>query len=161
VEVFRGHGFILFTPWTRPEDVAENVRVIRDEAPFLAGSIGLASRLCFYDPFNPIYRLAEAEGLAVRSARDYGLDFRFADARTDRMCRLARALEGDFIRKGAPPGKALSRAVLTAVAPLFVDSPDAPNDELFRRAEAAASENLRRDRALWPGAEEVHHVQGA
>jgi radical SAM superfamily enzyme YgiQ (UPF0313 family) len=161
VEVFRGHGFILFTPWTRPEDVVENVRVIREEAPFLAGSIGLASRLCFYDPFNPIYRLAEAEGLAVRSPRDYGLDFRFADARTDRMCRLARALEGDFLRKEAAPESALSRAVLTAAAPLFVDSPDAPNDALFRQAEGAARENLRRDRDLWPSAEEVHRVQGA
>lgn len=33
VEVAQGHGFILFTPWTRPEDVVTNIQLIRREAP--------------------------------------------------------------------------------------------------------------------------------
>ncbi len=157
VHLFGGHGFILFTPWTRPEDVVENVRIVREEAPFLAGAIGLASRLCFYDPFGPMYRLAERDGLSVRSARDYGLDFRYADDRTELMCRLAMALEGRLAEEGEERGPKLSRAVLTAVAPLFVgegtrigsSSADDPA-AIFRKAESRARENLARDSEIWP-----------
>ena len=153
--LFGGHGFILFTPWTRPEDVAENIRIVRDEAPFLAGSLGLASRLCFYDPFNPIYRLAESQGLARRSARDYGLDFRFADDRTELMCRLALSLERELVRNGEEAGPGLARAVLTAVVPQFGGNGPAAGREsaaaVFRATESRAKENLARDSELWPG----------
>lgn len=155
--LFGGHGFILFTPWTRPEDVVENVRVVREEAPFLADSLTLLSRLCFYDPFNPIYRLAERQGLTMTTARDYGLDFRFADDRTERLTRLAILLERRFLEAGEEAGPALSRAVLTGAAPLFtgetVDGRDPKAAAaLFAEAEARARDNLARDRELWPEA---------
>jgi radical SAM superfamily enzyme YgiQ (UPF0313 family) len=152
--LFGGHGFILFTPWTRPEDVVENIRIVRDEAPFLAGSLGLSSRLCFYDPFNPIYRLAEREGLVMRSPHDYGLDFRFADDRTELMCRLALALERELVQGGEEAGPTVSRAVLTAVAPWFAGDGPATHEKsastVFREAEARAKENVARDAELWP-----------
>ncbi len=148
VELYAGHGLILFTPWTRPEDVAENIRLIRAQAPFLAGAISPRSRLCLYDPFSPIYRLAEEQGLTRRVMHDYGYDFRFADPRTMEMLRLARAVEGELARQGNPVGPQLSRAVLTAVVPLFTERPSLPADAAFRAAEAAARENLERDQTL-------------
>jgi len=149
VEMFKGHGLILFTPWTRPEDVAENMRIIRDEVPFLAASVSTGSRLCFYDPFNPVYRLAESDGLTVSSPRDYGLDFRFEDERTDLLTRLAVALEGELIRQGIAPGPPLSRSVLAAVVPLFMTTRPMSPESRFREAEEAAKRNLGRDSEVW------------
>ncbi|MBZ0267238.1 hypothetical protein K8I85_03720, partial [bacterium] len=155
--LFGGHGFILFAPWTRPEDVLENIRVVREEAPFLADSLTPVSRLCFYDPFNPIYRLAERQGLTRTTAHDYGLDFRFADDRTERMNRLMALLERRLVDDGEEEGAALSRAVLTAAAPLFTgDAVDGRDPDaaaaVFRETETRARENLARDAELWPGA---------
>ncbi len=138
VELFGGHGFILFTPWTRPSDIVQNVRTVANDAPFLADSLTPASRLCFYDPFNPIFRLAEREGLVVRVPHDYTLDFRYADPDTRRMLKLAAALEGHLVRHGAEAGSWLSTTVLRETASLFAGSDTTPRDPeaLFRTAEA-------------------------
>lgn len=149
VEVFSGHGFILFTPWTTPEDVAASIQVIETEAPFLRGAISLASRLCFYDPLNPIFRLAEREGLVVETEQDYGLDFRYADPRTTLLAKLTLAVEGHLSRTGAPRGPALSRAALTATTPLFVDRAGDPPDVLYHAAVKAAGDLLARDGEVW------------
>jgi len=149
VEVFSGHGFILFTPWTTPEDVVQSIGIIETEAPFLRGAIGLASRLCFYDPVNPIFRLAEREGLVVETDQDYGLDFRFADRRTTLMAKLTLAIEGHLSRTGSSRGPALSRAALSATAPLFVHRADDPPEILYRSALEAATELLGSDAAAW------------
>lgn len=151
VEVFRGHGFILLTPWTKPEDVIENARVVRAEAPFLAAAIGLHSRLAFYEPMSPIVRLAAAEGLLVSSPRDYGLDYRFADPRTDRMCRLARAVEDVIAREGEPRSPRLARASLLAAAEAVVEGADAAPDVLFARAVQGARSRIAEDAREWAG----------
>lgn len=149
VEVFSGHGFILFTPWTTPEDVVGSIGIIESEAPFLRNAIALSSRLCFYDPVNPIFRLAEREGLVVETDQDYGLDFRFADPRTTMMAKLTLAIEGHLSRTGSTRGPALSRAALTATAPLFVDRAGDPPEALYETALGAAVDLLRRDGADW------------
>jgi len=149
VEVFRGHGFILFTPWTTPEELVTNVRVIATEAPFLAGSLSVGSRLVFYDPWNPIFRLAEAQGLVLRTTSDYTLGYRFADDRTTHLCRLAMALEHTLVARGVPPSRQLSRAILTSAIDSYVSSPDLPDDERFRAVEAASARAYAEDDARW------------
>jgi hypothetical protein len=143
VEVFRGHGFILFTPWTTPEDLVTNLEVIAAEAPFLAGSISIGSRLVFYDPFNPIFRLAEEQGLVVRTPADYTLGFRFADPRTTEIVRLALALEQSWVAAGQRPSRRLSRAVLTGVVESSVRHPEPSSEGRFRAAERAAIDRMR------------------
>ena len=93
LEPFSGHGLILFDPWTTPESIGRNLGAIAADAPFLLPAIGVQSKLVFYDPFNPIFRLAQKEGLLVPSPHDYGWDFRFADPRTADFVQMVLALE--------------------------------------------------------------------
>ena len=73
------------------------------------------------------------------------------------MCRLALAIERKLVQEGEQAGPATSRAVLTAVVPLFTD--DRPTAEteapatVFRAGEAKARENILRDAELWPRAQ--------
>lgn len=106
-----GLSLILFTPWTRPQDLAFNLSVIetaRIEAfcgKVFSGRLRLMPRL-------PLHRLAEHDHLLVPAYEDPRLDttrsnpyaslypeeipWRFADPRMDSVCRV-------IVRMAAPP----------------------------------------------------------
>ena len=89
--------------------LAEPSHAERETAEFLARAVGLGSRLVFYDPFNPIFRKARAQGLAVRSSRDFGWDFSFADARTTDFVQMVMALNKHLAKRLAHEGERNSR----------------------------------------------------
>jgi radical SAM superfamily enzyme YgiQ (UPF0313 family) len=105
LEPFSGHGLILFDPWTTPESLGRNLGAIAEDAPFLLPAVGVQSKLVFYDPFNPIFRLAQKEGLLVPSPHDYGWDFRFADPRTADFVQMVLALDRHLRKRLAARGE--------------------------------------------------------
>lgn len=99
----RGHSLILWSPWTRPEDVAESVETMRaNGARELFHEVG-RNRLRLYRDI-PIYYAAERdralaptwegddEGAARRKGYSVEQPWRFLDARTRLAYELARAL---------------------------------------------------------------------
>lgn len=101
LEVFqpKAHGIVLFTPWTTPEHLIENARVMRRVRfhDFREGA--LDTRLRLY-PRVPLYEKARHDGLLVDEfavgrgdrAQEQGYDasfaWRFADPRTEVVFRL-------------------------------------------------------------------------
>lgn len=98
----RAHGIVLFTPWTTPESLLENARVMREVRFDELRTEAVRTRLRLY-PRTPLHALAEAEGLladafdagedrAVEQGYDASTPWRFADARTRTIFHLATGL---------------------------------------------------------------------
>jgi pyruvate-formate lyase-activating enzyme len=99
----RAHGIILFTPWTSPESLIENARVMRAVGFAELRSQALRTRLRLY-PHVPLHALAVADGLVAEGfaegrpdrAGEQGYDasvpWRFADQRTEAIFHVASAL---------------------------------------------------------------------
>jgi hypothetical protein len=98
---FDGWGYILYTPWTTPEDLRINLEELTElSASALGFALGSALQLL---PGLPITLLAEAEGLVVPAFDDlptdsgcistwdgYEVPWRFQDPRVARMYLLTR-----------------------------------------------------------------------
>ncbi len=99
----RAHGIVLFTPWTEPDHLIANAQVMREVGFDEFRADALDTRLRLY-PRVPLHSKAEQEGLLVDAfssgrpdrATEQGYDasvpWRFADARTEAVFQLARAL---------------------------------------------------------------------
>lgn len=88
----KGHGIILFSPWTTPDELRTNARVMREVAFERLRSGALRTRLRLY-PNLPLHRLAERDGLlapefetgrdrAAEQGYSGSLPWRFADRAT-------------------------------------------------------------------------------
>jgi hypothetical protein len=97
-----GFGFILFTPWTTPEDLRLNVREFRRHGLQVPSAfVGSALQLL---PGRPITALAEAHGLTASHADDHldsgcitswdeaEVPWRFRSPAVARLHRIARRL---------------------------------------------------------------------
>jgi len=107
---FDGWGYILYTPWTTPDDLRINLREISELDPRnLRFALGTALQLL---PGLPITCLAEADGLLVDAFEDlptdsgcvttwdgYEVPWRFLDPRLARMYGLTRR----FLPRGVIP----------------------------------------------------------
>ncbi len=71
---YRTHGVVLFTPWTTPESLLENARVMREVGFSELRSQAVRTRLRLY-PRVPLHALAERDGLLVDA---------FSEGRPDR-----------------------------------------------------------------------------
>lgn len=99
----RAHGIVLFTPWTSPDALLENARVMREVDFHELRSEALRTRLRLH-PRTPLHALAAADGLlaeAFPSARpdrateqgyDASVPWRFRDARTEAIFVAATSL---------------------------------------------------------------------
>ncbi len=99
LDALSGHGLILFDPWTSVGSLARNAAAIAADAPFLEPALSVHSRLVFYDPFNPIFRLADQAGLVVKSEQGFGWDFRFADAATADFVGMVHGLNAHLAKR--------------------------------------------------------------
>lgn len=109
----RGHGLILFHPWTTPESLAENVAAIAEDAPFLLPRLSPDLRLEFYGEWIPVFWKAQDDGLLVPIRGGFGWDFRFRDLEVAAFDRALRALGARLEALTAPPDgapPALARA---------------------------------------------------
>ncbi len=100
---YRAHGIVLFTPWTRPEHLLENARVMRAVRFHELRAEAVRTRLRLY-PRVPLHALAARDGLLVdrfedgrgdRAAEqgyDASVPWRFQDARTEAIYRVATGL---------------------------------------------------------------------
>ncbi|MFQ5655765.1 MAG: hypothetical protein ACE5GW_13675 [Planctomycetota bacterium] len=99
VDPFHGHGLILFHPWTTPEELLENLRVVETH-PFLIPSFTIDSRLTIDSRFQSIYFLARRDGAVAGGKGEYGWDFHHLDPRIppliDAFRRLSRILRLDL-----------------------------------------------------------------
>jgi len=96
----RAHGIVLFHPWTTPESLLENARVMREVGFHELRSQSLRTRLRLYASV-PLHALAERDGLltecfddgrsdrAVEQGYDASIPWRFADARVEAIFRAA------------------------------------------------------------------------
>lgn len=99
----RAHGIVLFTPWTRPEHILENARVMREIGFSEVRSEAHLTRLRLY-PRVPLHAKAESEGLLVDAFREHRPDraiaqgydasvpWRFEDPRMEVVFAVAGAL---------------------------------------------------------------------
>jgi MoaA/NifB/PqqE/SkfB family radical SAM enzyme len=98
----RAHGFVAFTPWTTPESLLRNARMMREVGFDELRSDAARTRLRLY-PRTPLHALAEAEGLLSSSfgargdrAQEQGYDasfaWRFADARVEAIFAACEGL---------------------------------------------------------------------
>jgi hypothetical protein len=102
---YRAHGIVLFTPWTTPESLLENARMMREVRFHELRSEAIRTRLRLY-PRVPLHALAARDGLlveafeagrpdrAVEQGYDASVPWRFKDARTEAIFRAAT----DFAR---------------------------------------------------------------
>jgi hypothetical protein len=94
-----GHGLILFHPWTRLEDLAENLEAIDRDAPFLAPRATLEARLTLYSELSPVALLAARDGLLEPSPAEFGLGYRYADERVAQLRAVVGALTDELARR--------------------------------------------------------------
>lgn len=99
----RAHGIVLFHPWTTPESLLDNARVMREVRFHELRSQALRTRLRLYASV-PLHALAERDGLltdkfeegrddrAIEQGYDASLPWRFADARIEAIFRAANRL---------------------------------------------------------------------
>jgi hypothetical protein len=101
---FGGWGYILYTPWTTPEDLRINIRELAELSPSDMGfALGSALQLL---PGLPVTELAGADGLLVPDFEDLPTDsgcistwdgfeipWRFRDPRVARMYLLTRRFQ--------------------------------------------------------------------
>ncbi len=101
----RGHGLILFHPWTTVSTLKANLEAVRADAPFFLPSLGPHRRLAFYGDWLPILWKAHQEGLTVPGG-DFGWDFRFRDPDVHRLDAALRRLLLLLERLSGPPAGA-------------------------------------------------------
>jgi hypothetical protein len=99
----RSHGIVLFTPWTEPEALLENARWMRRLRFHELRAEAVKTRLRLY-PRVPLHQKAQEDGLlaerfeegrgdrAAEQGYDASVPWRFRDARTEAIFRLANAL---------------------------------------------------------------------
>ncbi len=119
-----GLSLILFTPWTRPQDLAFNLSVLEmARIERFAGKV-FSGRLRLV-PGLPLHRLAERDGLLVEAYDDPRLDptrsnsyptlypddtpWRFQDSRMGSVCRVIVRMATPPVR-GDPMDEAMGRA---------------------------------------------------
>jgi hypothetical protein len=78
VEATRGHRLVLFDPWTRLDELLENLSAIEEDAPFLKTAVQLDSRWTPDSPYSPVARRARADGLLRSLPGPGGLEYDFA-----------------------------------------------------------------------------------
>jgi molybdenum cofactor biosynthesis enzyme MoaA len=130
----RAHGFLLFHPWSTPESLLDNARVMRAVRFHELRSQARRTRLRLYASV-PLHALAERQGLlvqqfeesrgdrAVEQGYDASVPWRFADARIEAIFRavnriaeaLPSVLEADILEM-------VTSFVLRW--PVFADAPD-------------------------------------
>lgn len=115
-----GHGLIPFHPWTRPEDLLENIEAVRADAPWLLPDLHPARRLELYNEWTPLFWRAQDEGLIVPSPETFGWAWTFADERTGEIVAVARALVNEAPQRSA----ALGADVLEALTRLRLGEDD-------------------------------------
>ncbi|HEY8426868.1 MAG TPA: radical SAM protein, partial [Sandaracinaceae bacterium] len=157
----RAHGFVAFTPWTRPEQLLENARVMREVRFEELRAEAAKTRLRLY-PRTPLYALAEAEGLLADSfgargdrAAEQGYDasfaWRFADPRVEAIyaaCEGLRAWSRDL--DDADLLELSTRFVLRW--PALADAPEVAHLPLVRALSAWRLPPRELARALGPAA---------
>lgn len=123
----RAHGIVLFTPWTTPEALLENARWMARVNFSELRSEALKTRLRLY-PRTPLYHLAERDGLlaerfeaarpdrAAEQGYDASAPWRFRDARTEAVFRVASALAAKRVHDEAD--------VLSCAAKRLIDHPE-------------------------------------
>lgn len=153
-------GFILFTPWTTPDDLRLNAAEFRrHDLQVPSGFVGSALQLL---PGRPITALAEAHGLTVTQAGDFldsgcitswdeaEVPWRFQDPVVARVHRIARRLvpgtaipEDDeaFLQihgwwRGLEERGLALMDVFEALIEVVVAAPDAEIDAVLRGVEA-------------------------
>lgn len=117
----RGHGLIPLHPWTRPEDLLENLAALRQDAPWLLPSLRPNRRLELYNEWTPLFWKAQDEGLIERAPGRFGWDWRYADERTGEIVAVWGALLSDV----AVPRPELAGELLEALVRLRQREPDA------------------------------------
>ncbi len=115
-----GHGLIPFHPWTRPEDLLENIAAVRADAPWLLPDLQPGRRLELYNEWTPLFWKAQDEGLLVESPETFGWGWTFADERTGEVVAVARALVNEAPERTA----SLGADVLEALARLRLSEED-------------------------------------
>ncbi|MEI8256994.1 MAG: hypothetical protein WCJ30_15075, partial [Deltaproteobacteria bacterium] len=100
---YQAHGVVLFTPWTRPEALLENARVMREIRFHELRTEAIRTRLRLY-PRVPLHALAAHDDLlvstfdagrpdrAVEQGYDASVPWRFQDARTEAVFQVAGGL---------------------------------------------------------------------
>ncbi len=130
----RAHGIVLFHPWTTPESLLDNARVMRAVGFHELRSQALRTRLRLYASV-PLHALAERDGLltdqfeegrddrAIEQGYDASLPWRFADARIEAIFRAAnRVAEAMPELLDADILEMVTRFVLRW--PAFAEAPD-------------------------------------
>ncbi|MDP1823165.1 MAG: hypothetical protein Q8L48_07990 [Archangium sp.] len=130
----RAHGIVLFTPWTTPGALLENARWMAKVNFSELRAEALKTRLRLY-PRTPLYHLAERDGLlterfeaarpdrAAEQGYDASAPWRFRDARTEAVYRVASALSATRAQAEAD--------VLRCAATLLIEHPglaEVPDD---------------------------------
>lgn len=153
---FHGWGYILYTPWTTPEDLRINLRELGELNPSDLGfALGSALQLL---PGLPVTALAEADGLLVADFEDlptdsgcistwdgYEVPWAFRDPRVARMFLLTRRFQ--------PRGVVPDDDPLLATLRRWMDGlPKAIRRDLGALAQALL--DVLEDRDAVPGVEE-------
>ncbi len=130
----RAHGIVLFTPWTTPEALLVNARWMAKVNFAELRTEALKTRLRLY-PRTPLFHLAQRDGLlterfeagrpdrAVEQGYDASAPWRFRDARTEAVFRVASALGAKRAHDEAE--------VLSCAATLLIEHPrlaEVPDD---------------------------------
>jgi hypothetical protein len=110
----RGHGLIPLHPWTRPEDLLENLAALRADAPWLLPSLRPDRRLELYNEWTPLFWKAQDEGLLEPAPGRFGWDWRFADERTGEIV----AVWGALLAEAREPRPGLSGELLSTLVRL-------------------------------------------
>lgn len=103
-----GHGLILLHPWTRPEDLTDNLLAIREHAPWLAGSLEPSSRLELYHEWSPLFWKAQDDRLVTPSSEGFGWSWTYQDAGTGEIVAAWSAL----LHEGGGPSAELLGQIL-------------------------------------------------
>jgi hypothetical protein len=100
---YRAHGVVLFTPWSTPESLLENARVMREVRFHEVRTEAVRTRLRLY-PRVPLHALAQKDGLlaeqfsahrpdrAAEQGYDASVPWRFRDARMEAIFQIASDL---------------------------------------------------------------------
>ncbi len=161
-----GCSTILFSPWTTLEDVAFNLRIIKEAGIFTLTGKLLGSRMRLI-PGTPIAALAQHDGLttaqfddplfesAMRNLYGQEIPWKFQDARADTLCRIFVRLDlGVNADTTDPLTRQVSRLLqgtgedVSAILDIALSLVDAltkrcPPTEISLRAVPSASELLK------------------
>lgn len=130
----RAHGVLLFTPWTTPEALLENARVMREVRFEELRADPLPTRLRLY-PGVVLHALAERQGLladafggrgdrAAEQGYDASVPWRFADPRVEAIFAASTALARRW--RGVGAADVLELATRVVLARPALSPEDAP-----------------------------------